>query len=350
MSEQPLISIIVPIYNVEKYLVKCIESIINQTLSNIEIILVDDGSTDNCGIIIDGYAKKDSRIKVIYKNNGGQSSARNMGLDIARGKYIGFVDSDDWIDNDMYENLYKSIIESNADICVCGRQACLENGEVTNKNCIDNELIDFGKKSLKEYIVDRLFYKHTVVVWNKLYKKEIIDNNSIRFEDVSYIGSEDTLFNYQILCHTKKIRAIDKICYTQLSRYGSTARSYKYGYISRTGNLLKCMDNYSKKTQNESLAKAILPIFLLFFHQWNISQIKTYSNKDIFKLISKELNYGMKIGTLRYYATQLVFSKSVSDNMKRMGFKLRGRLLIRTIMGLSILKQYNLATRLILMR
>lgn len=97
---KPLVSVIVPIYNVEKYLSKCIESIINQTLSNIEIILINDGSTDSSGVIADNYAKNDSRIKVIHKKNGGQGSARNIGIELASGEYIGFVDSDDWIDLD----------------------------------------------------------------------------------------------------------------------------------------------------------------------------------------------------------------------------------------------------------
>lgn len=102
-----LISIIVPIYNVELYLEKCIESIINQTYKNLEIILVDDGSTDSCGKICDEYAKKDNRIKVIHKINGGLSDARNKGMEIAKGKYIGFVDGDDYVASDMYETLYK---------------------------------------------------------------------------------------------------------------------------------------------------------------------------------------------------------------------------------------------------
>ena len=104
-------SVIVPIYKVEEYLHRCIDSIINQTYTNLEIILVDDGSPDNCPMICDEYAKKDSRIRVIHKKNGGLSDARNAGLEIATGEYIGFVDSDDWIHKDMYHILYKNIIE-----------------------------------------------------------------------------------------------------------------------------------------------------------------------------------------------------------------------------------------------
>lgn len=344
------VSVIVPVYNVEKYLHKCIESIINQTLSSIEIILIDDGSTDNSSYIIDEYAKIDSRVKVIHKENGGQSSARNIALDMARGEYIGFVDSDDWLELDMYENLYNLIRESESDIAVCGRQTYDEDGKLTNKVNIEDKIIDLNKISLEEYIVKELFYKHTVVVWNKLYKKKIINNNNIRFENVNYVGSEDALFNGMVLCHTKKIIALNKIYYNQLSRDGSTARTYKYGYMKRTGNLIKCMDEYFIKTKNEILAKKILPIILLFFHQWNISQIKTYSKEDMATLIIDELNEGMKISKLKSYAKSLAFSQSVTNNMRIMGFKLKGRLLVRVIMGLSVLKQYKLATKIILLK
>ena len=116
----PKVSIIVPVYKVGPYLAKCIDSILSQTLTDFELILVDDGSPDSCGEICDGYAKKDERIKVIHKQNGGLSSARNAGLDIAKGEYIGFVDSDDYIEHDMYEFLYKNSVQYDTDIACCG--------------------------------------------------------------------------------------------------------------------------------------------------------------------------------------------------------------------------------------
>ena len=115
----PIISIIVPIYNVGKYLPKCIESILNQTFKNFELILVNDGSTDNSGVVCDDYEKKDTRIKIIHKSNGGVSSARNAGLYVAKGEYIGFVDPDDYIDKNMYEKLYRLCIDNNSDIAIC---------------------------------------------------------------------------------------------------------------------------------------------------------------------------------------------------------------------------------------
>lgn len=118
---KPLISIIVPVYKVEAYLQKCLDSIVNQTYQNLEIILVDDGSPDNCGVICDEYAGKDGRIKVIHKENGGLSSARNAALKIAAGDYIGFVDSDDWVEPDMFGYLSEGMQKHKADIAVCGR-------------------------------------------------------------------------------------------------------------------------------------------------------------------------------------------------------------------------------------
>ena len=119
MNEE-LISIIVPVYNVEAYIHQCIKSIIEQSYKNLEIILVDDGSKDKSGKICDDYARKDKRIKVIHKKNGGLSDSRNAGITVATGKYIAFVDSDDWIEKNMYEKMYNECEKFGADICICG--------------------------------------------------------------------------------------------------------------------------------------------------------------------------------------------------------------------------------------
>ena len=124
----PELSIIVPIYKVEKYLPKCIESILNQSFTDFELILVDDGSPDYCGLICDEYAGKDSRVKVIHQNNQGVSAARNAALDVAAGRYLGFVDADDWIEKDMYQTMLQTAFASRADVVICGIQYFTENG------------------------------------------------------------------------------------------------------------------------------------------------------------------------------------------------------------------------------
>lgn len=168
-----MISVIVPIYNVEKYLSKCIESILSQTYKDLEIILVNDGSIDNSGKVCEEYKKKDRRIKVIHKENGGLSDARNVGIEISKGEYIAFIDSDDWIDEEYIEVLYKLLIENNADISICSFTK-VYNEDVVNIRGLTKEYkesICSGLESLKNLNTD----KHTeyIVAWNKLYRRNM---------------------------------------------------------------------------------------------------------------------------------------------------------------------------------
>ena len=180
-----LISIIVPVYNVEKYIEKCIDSIINQTYKNLEIILVDDGSKDNSGKICDEYSKKDSRIKVIHKVNGGLSDARNHGLQIATGDYIGFVDSDDYIAEDMFETLYNLSEEKNADISIVSFYEYY-NGKLIGVRDSKEEIIMNKIEAIKELLIDNRIQSYA---WNKLFKKELFENQRFptgkNFEDIA---------------------------------------------------------------------------------------------------------------------------------------------------------------------
>ena len=175
--DKPLITVIVPVYKVEAYLRRCVDSIVNQTYKNLEIILVDDGSPDNCGKICDALAKEDARIKVIHKENGGLSSARNAGLDVMNGEYVGFVDSDDWIDADMYEQLYSLLEKSKAQIAACGIQCERPNGKVSyfNVNYPRETSVEIFSKldALKELIIA---HKITNSVCDKLFCKKMFDN------------------------------------------------------------------------------------------------------------------------------------------------------------------------------
>ncbi|WP_160689425.1 glycosyltransferase [Clostridium sp. C2-6-12] len=169
-----LISIIVPVYNVEKYLPQCINSLINQTFKNLEIILVDDGSLDTSGEICDEFSKIDNRIIVIHKENNGLSSARNAGLEIAKGDYIGFVDSDDWLDENMYEILFKLIKDNDSDISCCKFFKAADSDEKIP--IINNEIIQSftNIEGLNNFYTD--LYTQTVVAWNKLYNRNLFDN------------------------------------------------------------------------------------------------------------------------------------------------------------------------------
>lgn len=165
------ISVIIPVYKVEKYLSKCVDSVLSQTYKNLEVFLVDDGSPDNCGKICDEYAKKDERVKVIHKQNGGVSSARNAGLEVCTGDYITFVDSDDWIEPTYVEELYNAIKKYDCDVSVCGFNEVNEDGNIKctsnykeiNVDCCKNNFYEafFCKNNLRHY------------VWGILYKKNI---------------------------------------------------------------------------------------------------------------------------------------------------------------------------------
>ncbi len=212
-QEKALISIIIPVYKVEKYLEKCIQSVINQTYENLQIILVDDGSPDNCGKICDEYAKKDHRIEVIHKSNGGLSDARNKGLEIAKGEYIGFVDSDDYIEADMYEVLYNLLKQYNADVSICNFYT-VSQGKISIKNA-DNGINEYNRiEILKEILLDRNIQSYA---WNKLYKKEL-------FDEIKYpIGKkyEDIGTTFYLLEKCNKVVVTGKSEYYYINRQDS---------------------------------------------------------------------------------------------------------------------------------
>lgn len=337
----PLVSIIVPIYNVEKYLPKCIESIINQTLTNIEIILVNDGSTDSSGKIADEYAKKDERIIVIHKENRGQGSARNVGIDIAKGEYIGFVDSDDWIDEEMYEKLYTNAKEYNSDVCVCNRNVYDEYSNIITSINVQQELIDNVNGNLLDYVVNKLLFKHTVVVYNKIYKTNIIKNESIRFKEVREVGSEDALFNCQLLFHIKRISAINTTNHNQLAREGSTAREYKVGAMERTASFIEVLYKYTEKINKKETGANLASIILIFFQQWNYNLLKTYGKENLQEYMIREQKLAEKNQYFKKAEKDFICKKSVQTYIDNMGYSKKGKAFLKLYMMLSLCGLYK---------
>lgn len=204
MSELPRISVIVPVYKVEAYVDQCIRSITEQTYRNLEIILVDDGSPDNSGAICDAWAAKDSRIRVIHKENGGGGLARNVALDLAKGDLIAFVDSDDYIAPGMYEHLYE-LLQSGADIAECGYVETLDdNAEFLSPD--DNVQVYTPENAMREHISDTVFRQ---LIWNKLYRRKVVGD--IRFPVGTRI--DDEFFTYRVLGNAKKLIRSNRVCY-----------------------------------------------------------------------------------------------------------------------------------------
>jgi glycosyltransferase involved in cell wall biosynthesis len=213
------ISIIVPVYNVEKYLKTCIESILSQTYKNFELILVNDGSTDNSGKICDSFSLNDNRVKVIHKSNGGLSDARNAGLELANGDFIGFVDSDDYIDDHMYEELLNNIILFKSDIAVCGRYDLYEDIKI-RKFYINKPIILNNKEVIKKLLT---WNNIDSAAWDKLYNRKVFKN--IRFPVNKY--NEDIFVMVEILSKIDKIVLIGKPLYYYRHRPNSiTSESF----------------------------------------------------------------------------------------------------------------------------
>lgn len=219
-----LISVVVPIYKVEKYLPKCIDSILAQTYTNIEVILVDDGSPDGCGRIADDYAAKDNRVRVIHKTNGGLSSARNAGIDIAKGAYIGFVDSDDYIDAKMYEKLYVAIKTSDADMAICNYVWVNEDATMYGDNLLVNSTIPTTVMNCEEALAKLVsFSAEYVTAVNKLYKSGIL--TSYHFPEGKIHEDEFTAHHFLGLC--SKIACISDELYYYVQREGSITANYE---------------------------------------------------------------------------------------------------------------------------
>lgn len=202
MINDDRISVIVPVYKVEKFLARCIESIQRQTYKNLEIILIDDGSPDNSGEICEKYAENDSRIQVIHKINGGLSEARNIGIEFAAGQYISFVDGDDWIDVDMIEMLYKVCRDKQADIAECSYRNVYVNRIEEETSCTA-EIVEATNISALEGMLDWKYFKP--VAWNKLYKRSVIGD--IRYPAGKF--HEDEFTTYKYFYNAKKIVYVD---------------------------------------------------------------------------------------------------------------------------------------------
>lgn len=224
MSNKLVVSIIVPIYNVEEYLVRCVESLINQTYKNVEIILVDDESPDNCGDICDEYSKLDNRVKVIHKKNGGLSDARNKGIEIAQGEFLLFVDSDDFIEHDAVEKLLACARENRLDV-VCGNAY-----RIKFKDSYSSKSIMIGGTSNnkvmtgEEYLVDCINYrKFSVAVWTRMYRRDLILKNNIYF--TKGLLHEDENWTPKLLLAAERVGYLDYTFYNYIIRDNSITQT-----------------------------------------------------------------------------------------------------------------------------
>lgn len=292
----PTLSVIIPVYNVEAYLPKCIDSVRNQTYRNLEILLINDGSTDSCGSICEQYAALDARIKVIHKENGGLADARNMGIEAATGEYLGFVDSDDWIDEDMYEVLYGLISEYRADVAICRIR------EVSRQGIIDGSTQDLvvcdGTEALLIMATQKNNYRFNHTVTNKLIQKELLQN--ARFPLGMLV--EDIYFTPQLIYTSKRCVYKDAAKYNYLTDRQNSIMNAKVTdkMICDELNGYQELERFlSSKGIHESIAHiraAFLGRLLNFHYEVRNSSLQNKERllADLEELFHSNLNKSMK--------------------------------------------------------
>lgn len=299
------LSIIISIYNCEKYLEKCINSILFQTFKDFELILVDDGSTDNSRKICDLFADKDKRIKVLHKKNQGVSIARNEGINIASGEYITFVDADDWIELEAYENLIDEIEKSNADLIIYNFNKCINEKNIKNL-FLENDVVLKNKEDIHLLQAKLLatnmknieiFNKKVIGLgfpWNKIYKREIIKKYNLKFE-IKNKGTifEDVLFNYKYLEYVKVVKITNKSLYNYRIISNSASRKYTDNIFEINNILFKELLKYENLHTHDKYYYNSLYIRIInnFFFATKV-YLCNKDNKDLyFKRFKKLKNY-----------------------------------------------------------
>ena len=275
-----LVSIIIPIYNVEKYLRESLERVVNQTYKNLEIILLNDGSTDSSLDICNDYKAQDNRIKVIDKVNTGQGDTRNKGIEMATGKYIYFADSDDLIDYKLIETAVAGIEEKESDIYIFNYYHVYEKENGQRKNIAEREFIagtyrlDSDKEKLKFITNNYLNYGCGFEVWDRLYRADIIKDNSIRFPVFKPVIAEDVCFNLFYLMHVNNIEVTNKRLYYYLYREDSSMGADRSVVrVNQYNRLSKCLYEYILSIQNKYIIDNyyLIHILLLYHELMNLS-------------------------------------------------------------------------------
>lgn len=296
-----MLSVVVPVYNVEKYLKQCIESILNQTYKDFELILVNDGSKDSSGEICDFYKEQDSRVKVIHKVNEGLVNARKTGIQNAVGEYITYVDSDDWIDENMYEVMMHEMIKEDADMITCAiKKENIDSCDLL-KNAVDSGV--YEGDSLK-YLIDNALFSEEygrnglfAAVWNKIYKRNVLIENQMRVDGSLRMG-EDAMCTFPLLLDCSKVVVMNDFApyhYRQMEITMSVA--YDANFFERACVLLSDLKDVFSEKESETMLRQ-LQVYNLVIIEMGIKQEFSLKKLNTLKAIKKykELHEIRKIG------------------------------------------------------
>ena len=292
---KPLISVILPIYNVAQFLPRCIESVCSQTYDNLEIILVDDGSPDDCGDICDKYAEKDNRIVVVHKQNGGLSDARNKGAEIANGEYITFIDADDHVDDMYISVLYTSLSSKDVDCVISNARDYSEDGIIVKEKNNELNYLFNTNQAIKELLLEDKF---VCTCWGNLYKSSIC--KSLKF-DINMKICEDFKFLLNYINKSNNILVIDKVVYNYLIRKDSAVNSNFN--VSRLDEI-----NFCKKLINKYYKTNNYVYSIKRFVRINVDLICNYSLTKKYKVVFKN--------NIKKYLVRLLFSYTMSIKSK----------------------------------
>lgn len=298
MCEDKLLSVIVPVYKTELYLDRCINSIVNQTYTNLEIILVDDGSPDRCPEICDEWAQRDNRISVIHQKNSGVSVARNVGIQNAKGEYVTFVDSDDYINIDMYKSMIESMYRNGAEVVCCGKNIVFNDKKVVSVRGNDGEIIYSAKEAIKEFLLDRNIDGS---LCDKIYKKQLF-NNIIFPEDEIY---EDMVTMPKILGNSNCVVYIGEPYYNYCQNGESIIRSSYSNSKSIVIKHFKTIEEYLKSKYTDILvffdvfqAKHCQSVLYLLLDNKEIYVRYKDDYNEFYKIFKNSFKAYIKLGNL----------------------------------------------------
>lgn len=293
------VSIIIPVYNVEKYIKRCIESVLAQTMKDFELILIDDGSPDKCGKICDEYAKRDSRICVIHKKNEGVSVARNTGLDLANGKFVVFLDSDDEVKSDYIETLLQA--DEDIDLVVCG----IEKRNMERKPIANTKVLSRTVEAITVQEIIKMDQEKTLsYVFAKRFKNEVLQNRKIRFNSELSLG-EDTLFVVDYLYHCESIRFLENELYIYYEYGGGTLSSVDENYVEKLEKANRLIDDSLEKRWK-----------IVDNPEWKKRMWSVYHYTIFYILKSSEIKGWNKIKRLQ----KILKRKSIKEYLKNIDF------------------------------
>jgi glycosyltransferase EpsH len=321
-----MLSIIVPVYNCEKYIGRCVDSIINSLYLDIELIIINDGSTDNTKLILDYYRKEDNRIKIINQKNKGISAARNLGLQKASGEYVTFLDADDWIEPDTYKKMLNKMIIEEADLIMCGVYNEFRNK--TKKSLYFEDNIYYVRNDISKYFSE-YFIDNGGVVWNKIYKRDIIVNNDISFINRKLVLQEDELFNINYFLNINKVVTISDFLIHYRVRKSSITKKKIDNIYEKKIEIIEYIDSCINDTKYED-----------FLHK--------YLCKKSYRLVKSSLNHYDKLSEIkRIFSTSMkkkYFSSYILGQNYKIIHKNIGEVINSLVNYLLSKNYYNLAS------